>query len=218
MPLVSSNASVLRYTSSTRLAQGVGVGCVTLAFGTASLLFSCSSAAAVVVALRSFVFQSRLTSATIAGNVSEGAATNVSFTLGLELSYEGASAAVLTYAVDSDGVYTDVSSFSGLTLSSNNSADLNVSRRAGGGGWSVTVPIGALTQVNGAWITAALRDSGCSLLQTGVGYVHTNLSLVASVVVSAASAKLTVPGESATQPAAERVAHNCTADGDRALF
>jgi hypothetical protein len=102
-------------------------------------------------------------------------------------------AAVVTYALHDDGVWSDYSRYPTLTLSSTSAGDLNVTRV--GQDWQVIVPVGAST-ITGATpiITSKVTDSCATVLSTaGYGYAKTNLSTPIAIVVTAAAASLARP-------------------------
>jgi hypothetical protein len=96
--------------------------------------------------------------------------------------------------MNDDGVWTDVSRYSTLTLASSSAVDLNVTKS--GVEWQLVVPVGAST-VTGATpvISSRLTDSCAALLSNaGYGYAKTNLSTPIAIAVTAAAASIARPG------------------------
>jgi hypothetical protein len=100
---------------------------------------------------------------------------------------------VVTFAQHDDGVWTDVSRFPTLSISSTSPLDLNVSKV--GQDWQLVVPVGAST-VTGATpvLTSRLTDSCATVLSnTGYGYARTNLSVPIAIVVTSAASPIARP-------------------------
>ena len=179
----SSNISVLRVSG--RIAQGVSEGMTSLTFGAnlASTTIAVSSEVASVVELVSYVYSDIAVQPLIYDM--ELGESLVRVQPLLSLTAEEQTAAVVTYARHDDGVWTDVSQYPALTLSSNEVSDLAVSKNSSN--WQVTVPVGA-SSLSGDTpaLSGTLRDS-CSvvLISSGLGYARTNLSIPVAILVTA---------------------------------
>jgi len=137
----SSNPSVVSVTG--RVARGVALGSTGVSFGggLASVTLTTSSSAATVVHLISYAYSSVVVTPLSIPSATELSTAVVQLKPMLSLTAEQQTALVVTYAQDDDGVWTDVSQYPTLTLSSNASADLTLSKS--GSDWLVTVPAGA---------------------------------------------------------------------------
>ena len=190
----SSSPSVVSVSG--RVAKGLAVGTAVLSYGSgaASLSLSVDGAAATVTQLVSYAYSSVVVTPTAPPALTELSATTVLVQPLLALTAEQQTAAVVTYALDDDGVWTDVSRYSTLTLASNDAVDLSVAKS--GSDWQITVPVGA-SSITGATpvLRGTLTDS-CSttLFNTGSGYVNTNLSLPVAIVITASVPSLARPG------------------------
>ena len=189
----SSNASVLSVSG--RVAKGVSVGACSVSYGggAASQSISVSSAVATVQQLVSYAYSSVVVSPISVASVSEMASTTVQVQPALSLTAEGATASLVTYAQNDDGVWTDVSQYSTLSLSSVSPADLNVTKS--GANWQLVVPVGASTVSGGTpVIGGVLRDSCATVLSSaGYGYAKTNLSVPIAIVVTASASPIARP-------------------------
>jgi hypothetical protein len=113
----------------------------------------------------------------------------------LSLTAEQQTAAVVSYAQNNDSVWTDVSRYSSLTLTSTVANDLTVNKV--GMDWQLRVPVGA-SSVTAATpvISGSLTDS-CymtTLTTAGYGYASSNLSVPIAIMVTASSPLLARPG------------------------
>ena len=191
----SSDMSVLRVSG--RTAHGVSPGFATVTFGDAVALASSSitvsSSAASVVELVSYVFSSVIVQPAVVSEVELGTAV-LQVQPVLSLTAELQTATVVTYALDDDGVWTDVSGYPSLTLSSALITDLTVIKS--GSGWNVLVPVGASSVSSSIPILSGTLTDSCStpLTSSGYGFVSTNLSVPVAIVVTAASPYLARTG------------------------
>jgi hypothetical protein len=192
----SSNTSVVGVLG--RVASGVAVGSVNLMFGTgpgvATRTITVSDSVASVLQLVSFAFSSTTVTPLFILNTEFSMAT-ITVQPWLSLTAEQHTAAVVSYAQNDDGVWTDVSRYSSLTLTSTVADDLTVNKV--GMDWQLSVPVGA-SSVTAATpvISGSLTDS-CSLTTlttAGYGYASSNLSVPIAIVVTASSPLLARPG------------------------
>jgi hypothetical protein len=120
----------------------------------------------------------------------------------LSLTAEQQTAAVVTYAQNDDGVWTDVSRYSTLVLISTAVGDLTVSKV--GFDWQLQVPAGASSVSTSAPVIGSVLNDSCagSLFTSGYGYASTNLSVPISISLTADSSLLARPGTPAAPPSA----------------
>ena len=199
--LSSSNTAVAQVSSlDGRTVLGRAVGSVTIASsaGTSTAL-TVSAATGSIVSLRTFAYSGFNLSISSSATEAVPLPGTASPTLLISVAQPAPTASVaqlVTFALDDDGAYTDVSQMPGLTLTSTVPANLNVSRTPAG--WVATAPAGAVSLPGGAWINATLSDTSNAVLQTGVGYIYTNLSQPVNVTVFCSPAKLTPVGNGAS--------------------
>ena len=193
----SSDSSVLGISG--RIASGASIGSAVVSFagGQATCIFTVSASVASVMQLVSFAYNSMyLASTTISASEFFTAALQVQPLL--TLTAELQTAYVVTYALDDDGAWTDVSRNAALTLVSLNPRDLNVNFLSGN--WQLVVPIGAspVRASSTPVISSSLADScGAFLYTSGYGFVSTNLSLPISINIRSAESSLARPGSAA---------------------
>ena len=196
-------SNVVSFTSDTpsvvsvsgRVATGVAVGSATVSYGggVSSTSLVVSNAAATVVYLVSYAYSGAAVTPSSAAETEFGT-TLVQVQPVLSLTAELQTAFVVTYAMDDDGVWSDVSRYNTLSLSSTTSADLIVSKS--GSDWLLQVPVGASSVSSSVPVIGGVLSDSCSTVLTsaGYGYVSTNLSEPVAIVVSANSALLARPG------------------------
>ena len=188
----SSDSSVVSISG--HVASGVKAGTATVSFSgsTSSCVLTVINTVASVVNLFSYAYTSIevMPSSTL---VAEHSYVRLLAQPALSLNAELQSAAIVSYALDDDGVWTDVSRYSTLLLSSTDLSNIDVSKS--GADWQLFVPIGA-SSVNGTVpvISGILRDScGTALFQSGIGYANTNLSIPVAITVTASSSFIARP-------------------------
>jgi hypothetical protein len=189
----SSNPSFVSIAG--RVANGLNIGSSTVSYGggLASVGLTVSVAVASVVQLVTYAYTSATVSPTSLSNT-ELASTIVRVTPVLSLTAELQTAFLVSYAQHDDGVWTDVSHYPSLNLSSIAASDLDVTYN--GVDWQLVVPVGAST-VSGSLpvISGTLRDSCSAPLTTlGYGYAKTNLSVPIAIVVTAGASSMARPG------------------------
>ena len=186
----SSNTAVV--TVAGRIVTGTGVGQAIISSVATASSFSVSSAVATVSSMQSYVWMNP-TATENRTQSGEFVSTLVSVTPTLALNAELVTANIVTFALDNDGQYTDVSQFSGLTLASNDVTDLTVSKV--GSNWVAKVPVGA-GSISGNFINGTLKDScgTTTLFSNAPGYVYTNMSVPYLVTVSASASTVARPG------------------------
>ena len=189
----SSNPAVLSVSG--RVATGLAVGSVVVSFGVndvASINLTVSSNYASVIQLVSYAITG-ITAASTLVSSTEFSTTLLQIQPILSLTAEGQSAALVTYALDDDNVWTDVSLSPTLSLWSKASADLNVTKTSGN--WQLVVPVGASTVTGATPIIEGMLSDSCAtpLTFAGYGYAYSNLSVPVSLVVTAASTALARP-------------------------
>ena len=191
----SGNSSVLGVIG--RLATGLKVGTASVTYGSPSALavynFIVSNGGATVIKLVSYSYSSSFASPTAVSGTELSTAL-VRLQTNLTLQSEQDTAFVVTYAMDDDGVWTDVSAYSTLTLTSNDASNLAVNRTATG--WLLSVPVGATSSTSSTpLISGKLTDScGSVLTSSGYGYVTSGLPAPISIVVTATSVSVARPG------------------------
>ncbi len=190
---VSSDPSIVSIDG--RVARGIALGTAVVSFGggLGTTSFTTSSSVASVVHLVSYAYSSiDIAPASVFGE--DMLSVSLQLQARLLLTAEQQTAALITFAMDDDGVWTDVSQYSTLTLLSNSAADLNVTKS--GNNWHLEVPVGA-SSISGDTpvISATLTDSCAAPLSlTGYGYVNSNLSVPIAIGVSSAEVLLARPG------------------------
>ena len=189
----SNNPSVLSVNG--RLATGVSVGSATVSFGNslAPTVIAVTSNQAVLVQLHSYVYSAiSMNPLVITGN--ELAVTSLTVQPTLSLTAELQTAYLVTYALDDDGVWTDVSQSPYLNLTSVHPADLTVGKS--GSNWQVSVPVGASSVSSSSPVIAGILSDSCgaSLFLNGYGYASTNLSVPIAIVVTASATSIARPG------------------------
>ena len=190
---ISSDPSVVSVSG--RIAKGLSVGAATLKYGSglASFVISVSSSVASVSQLVSYTYSSAVVSPVSLSTLELGA-TPVFVLPMLSLTAELQAAAVVTYAQNDDGVWTDVSQYPTLTLTSSDPANLAVSKPSLH--WQASVPSGASSISDGIPVIQGVLTDSCSatLTSSGYGYVSSNLSVPIAISVTATVNSLARPG------------------------
>jgi hypothetical protein len=191
--ITSDNPSVVQVSG--RLAKGVVVGSTTVRIfspvtgSLTALTITVSSTSATVQQLISYAYSSLVVTPT-SFVLNELATAAVQVQPILLLTAELQTATVLTYAMNDDGVWTDVSRYSTLSLGSTVIKDINIFKNVGG--WQLVIPNGAAGN-NGVFpvITASLTDSCFTpLILNGFGYAKTNLTIPINVAITATAPAL----------------------------
>ena len=178
-----------------RIARGVSVGISRISFGSgaAAVNITVSNTAATVLQLVCYAYSSAtVTPLSVAG--AEMTTASIQIQLYLSLTAELQTAYLVTYALDDDGVWTDVSQSPYLNLTSVHPADLTVGKS--GSNWQISVPVGASSVSSSSPVIAGILSDSCgaSLFLNGYGYASTNLSVPIAIVVTASATSIARPG------------------------
>jgi hypothetical protein len=170
----------------------LGTSILSYGGGVSSLSLKATSVSATVQVLVSYAYSGTMVSpSSLAQTEMEVASVQVQPTLSLTAELQ--TAAVVTYAIDDDGVWTDVSRYPTLRLGS--TSDINLDFTKSGADWQLVVLVGASSISDASpVITGRLYDScGTPLTLAGYGYAETNLSVPVAIVITATASTLARP-------------------------